>query len=107
MSQGEHDVAVQAKPSQQQPAEAAAQSEEAAGGRFTSGGALPAVGGGFADAKPGPADMAFATQEVAAQGVSGAGGALPHHAAIARSFGAHADSLQGVRAHVGGPAAKA
>jgi hypothetical protein len=51
--------------------------------------------------------MAFDTQEVAARGVSGAGGPLPHHGAIARSFGAHADALQGTRAHVGGSAAKA
>ena len=42
---------------------------------------------------------------VAAQGVGGAGGAFPHHAAIERSFGRH--RLGGARALIGGPAAKA
>jgi hypothetical protein len=43
--------------------------------------------------------------DAAERGVSGAGGALPHHAAIQRSFGAH--DVGGVRAFVGGGAASA
>jgi hypothetical protein len=42
---------------------------------------------------------------VAAQGVAGSGGALPHLDAIQRSFGDH--DVGGVRAHVGGAAAEA
>ncbi len=41
----------------------------------------------------------------AEHGISGGGGALPHHEAIQRSFGKH--DVSGVGAHVGGPAAAA
>lgn len=43
--------------------------------------------------------------ETAAQGTSGAGGQLPHLAAIQRSFGRH--DVSGVQAHTDGPASKA
>jgi Domain of unknown function (DUF4157) len=46
-----------------------------------------------------------AARAIAAHGVGGAGGALPHVDAIQRSFGAH--DVSGVRAHVGGAAASA
>lgn len=52
-------------------------------------------------------DMDAATvQEVAAQGVAGNGGAMPHGDAIARSFGPEFD-ISGLQAHVGGTAAGA
>lgn len=44
-------------------------------------------------------------QEVAARGVAGAGGALPHGETIQRLFGRH--DVSGVQAHVGGDAATA
>jgi hypothetical protein len=48
------------------------------------------------------------TQAIAAAGVSGAGGGLPHAAAIRALFGpAHADTVDRIRAHVGGSAAAA
>ncbi|MEZ4398728.1 MAG: DUF4157 domain-containing protein [Kofleriaceae bacterium] len=50
-------------------------------------------------------DDPFALHQVAAAGVSGSGGALPHGEAIARSFGNH--DVSGIRAHVGGAAAQA
>ncbi len=59
----------------------------------------PVFGDGGLDA---PAETIHAH---AARGVSGGGGALPHLAAIQRSFGHH--DVSGVRAHVGGAAAEA
>ncbi|MEZ4361543.1 MAG: DUF4157 domain-containing protein [Kofleriaceae bacterium] len=53
--------------------------------------------GGFADP--------FGVHLIAADGVAGGGGALPHLEAIQRSFGHH--DVSGVRAHVGGAAALA
>ncbi|MBK9036413.1 MAG: DUF4157 domain-containing protein [Myxococcales bacterium] len=53
----------------------------------------------------GPADDPFALHTLAARGVAGGGGALPHLAAIQESFGHH--DVSGVRAHVGGAAADA
>ena len=47
-----------------------------------------------------------AVHAAAARGVAGGGGALPHLAAIQRSFGAEHD-VSGVKAHVGGAAAEA
>ena len=47
------------------------------------------------------------TRTIAADGVAGGGSALPHHDAIAASFGRHAPAVTGIRAHVGGPAAEA
>ena len=44
-------------------------------------------------------------QTIAARGVEGAGGALPHREQIQASFGRH--EVSGVRAHVGGAAAEA
>jgi len=44
-------------------------------------------------------------QQVATQGVAGAGGSLPHLDRIQRLFGRH--DVSGVEAHVGGPAAAA
>lgn len=52
-------------------------------------------------AAPAPADV----HAVAASGMSGAGSAVPHAAAIQKSFGHH--DISGVRAHVGGAAAEA
>jgi hypothetical protein len=46
-----------------------------------------------------------AVQQAAAQGVAGAGGALPHGEAIQRLFGHH--DVGGIEAHVGGAAATA
>jgi murein DD-endopeptidase MepM/ murein hydrolase activator NlpD len=53
----------------------------------------------------GPKDDPFAVHLIAQQGVGGGGGALPHLAAIQKSFGHH--DVGGVRAHVGGAAAAA
>ena len=48
------------------------------------------------------------THAIAAHGVSGSGGKLPHADAIATSFGeAHAGTVQGISAHIGGKAADA
>jgi len=47
------------------------------------------------------------THAAAAQGIAGAGGSLPHAGAIQRSFGRHASTIAGVRAHTGGEAATA
>ncbi|MFO0748424.1 MAG: DUF4157 domain-containing protein [Myxococcota bacterium] len=44
-------------------------------------------------------------QAIAAEGVAGSGGSLPHGAAIQKSFGGH--DLGGVRAHTGGQAGQA
>ncbi|MBC7974963.1 MAG: DUF4157 domain-containing protein [Myxococcales bacterium] len=52
----------------------------------------------------GPAD-APSVQQAAAQGMSGAGGPLPHLATIQQLFGRH--DVSGVQAHVGGAAATA
>ncbi len=49
--------------------------------------------------------FAMHLQDTAARGVAGAGGELPHQAAIQRSFGHH--DISGVSAHVGGAAASA
>ncbi|MCA9515408.1 MAG: hypothetical protein KC635_10725, partial [Myxococcales bacterium] len=38
----------------------------------------------------------------AAEGIAGSGGAIPHAAAIQRSFGGH--DVSGIQAHVGGAA---
>ena len=46
-------------------------------------------------------------RQVAGEGISGSGTALPHHETIASSFGSHASALAGVSAHVGGKAAEA
>ncbi|HTJ42244.1 MAG TPA: DUF4157 domain-containing protein [Kofleriaceae bacterium] len=47
-------------------------------------------------------------QRIAEQGVSGSGGALPFADQIGSSFGpAHADTVQGIRAHTGGAATAA
>ncbi len=43
-------------------------------------------------------------QQIAAAGVVGAGGAIPHAAAIAASLGAFAPIVHGIEAHVGGAA---
>jgi hypothetical protein len=45
------------------------------------------------------------TQEVAARGVAGTGGALPHLDRIQDAFGHH--DVSGVQAHIGGPATEA
>jgi Domain of unknown function (DUF4157) len=45
------------------------------------------------------------THELAAAGVAGSGGALPHLGQIQRSFGHH--DVSGVQAHIGGPATEA
>jgi hypothetical protein len=50
-------------------------------------------------------DDPFALHTIAAAGVTGTGGELPHLASIQRSFGHH--DVTGVRAHVGGAAAEA
>jgi hypothetical protein len=48
------------------------------------------------------------TRQIAARGVAGSGGAIPHVDRIAQSFGPeHAGSVQAIRAHVGGEAATA
>lgn len=46
-----------------------------------------------------------AVQQVAAQGVAGSGGRLPHHAAIQQAFGRH--DVSGIEAHLGGAAGEA
>ncbi|MFT7580184.1 MAG: hypothetical protein ACI9MR_001851 [Myxococcota bacterium] len=69
-------------------------------------------------APPGPYAMAGAVQaegnmagdgpsiqQHAAEGVASGGGQMPHHAAVQMAFGGH--DISGVRAHVGGAAAKA
>ncbi|MEZ4403145.1 MAG: DUF4157 domain-containing protein [Kofleriaceae bacterium] len=55
--------------------------------------------------RPGVEDDPFAIHLLASQGVAGAGGPLPHLAAIQASFGHH--DVSAVRAHVGGQAADA
>src|SRR5690242_14847891 len=50
-------------------------------------------------------DLSAGVSERAAAGVAGGGGALPHQAAIQRSFGRH--DVGGIEAHVGGAAAGA
>src|SRR5262249_20225424 len=47
------------------------------------------------------------TREVAARGVAGGGGPLPHLGTIQQSFGRHGAALHGGSAHVGGEAASA
>jgi hypothetical protein len=54
---------------------------------------------------PGGGDDTAGVQHAAAQGVSGAGGALPHLDSIQRAFGRH--DVSGIQAHVGGEAATA
>lgn len=46
-------------------------------------------------------------QRTAARGVAGSGGELPYRDTIERSFGAHAGTLAGVKAHTGGEASEA
>jgi hypothetical protein len=92
---------------------AGAESAETAADRttFTSRGAIPPVQAKPADATPMSAsDRAFGTQQthqIADAGVAGAGGPMPHGDQIAASFGSHAPVVQGIQAHVGGPAAAA
>ena len=50
----------------------------------------------------GEPDAAPSVQQAAAHGTSGAGGRLPHFAAVQQAFGAH--DIGGVQAHVGGVA---
>ncbi len=60
------------------------------------------------DAPGGQGEDTARTQEVAARGVSGSGGPLPHGDRIAASFGpAHASAVHGIQAHVGGDAGSA
>lgn len=68
---------------------------------------LPGAGALAVQRKAGEAAQAPPEQahEIAAQGVAGAGQALPHVDTIQRLFGAH--DVRGVKAHVGGPAAAA
>jgi hypothetical protein len=81
------------------------------GGRvqFRGQGEIPAVGGGFGQGQGSATDEAYsATHDIAAHGVSGGGGDLPHRAAIEQSFGEeHAGTVRGISAHVGGNAATA
>lgn len=74
--------------------------------KFSAGGAIPPVGSGWAPKKATGGDAAYGSEEqthqVAAQGVQGAGGALPHLDTIQRSFGHH--DVSGVTAHTGGEA---
>lgn len=106
MSEGDHEVNVQQKRGENEAAaqrESADVDEKPSRTRFT-GGAIPPVAAGFAEAKPAASEMAFGPQDVAATGVAGSGGALPHAAQISASFGRHAAALDGVQAHVGGKA---
>jgi hypothetical protein len=78
--------------------------------QFKGQGEIPAVGASFQAKGQGSAtDEAYdATHQIAAQGVAGAGGELPHKDAIAASFGEeHAPAVAGIQAHVGGDAAAA
>lgn len=61
------------------------------------------LGGAPHDRQPG--DDTAHVHAAAAEGTAGAGGPLPHFEAIQRSFGPH--DARGIKAHVGGPAAKA
>ena len=47
------------------------------------------------------------TQQIAATGVEGPGGSMPHADTIKQSFGEHAPVVDGIHAHVGGKAAHA
>jgi hypothetical protein len=107
MSNGDLGVDVQKEPKHaEKTAEKSAELDEGASSRtkFASVGAIPPVTTGFVQAKAAASDMAYGVQDVAAAGVEGAGGALPHRAAIEASFGRHASALDGVQAHVGGKA---
>jgi outer membrane protein OmpA-like peptidoglycan-associated protein len=72
---------------------------------------LRAAGGGEhgdgepADGEPGGTGDGGDAAEIAAEGVAGGGGALPHLDEIQRSFGRH--DVRGVSAHTGGAAARA
>lgn len=57
------------------------------------------------DASPSTSDANVEEDQVAARGTQGAGGPLPHLAAIQKSFGRH--DVSSVRAHIGGDAAAA
>ena len=92
----------------------AAEAPSSAGGRvqFKGQGQIPPVGGQFQAKEAGGGSASDAAyddvHQVAARGVVGGGGALPHKEAIAASFGAeHAGALDGIQAHVGGNAAAA
>lgn len=71
------------------------------------GGAIPPVGGGGGGKSAGASDQAYGTVQIAEQGVSGSGGALPFADKISASFGRHAGAIGDVKAHVGGEASKA
>ncbi|HEX5062219.1 MAG TPA: DUF4157 domain-containing protein, partial [Kofleriaceae bacterium] len=80
--------------------------------QFRSRGAIPPVEKSGGTAQRSASDRAFGedqrTHQLAEQGVSGNGQQLPHADRIAQSFGgAHADTVHGIQAHVGGPAAQA
>jgi hypothetical protein len=81
----------------------------ASGGEWTHSSMMDAAHRGTnlpVQAKGGVAMDAGDVQSIAAQGVSGSGGALPHLDTIQQSFGAD-HAIGGVRAHVGGAAAAA
>jgi hypothetical protein len=56
----------------------------------------------LAGGEHGPTQDSGAVQQAAAQGIAGAGGALPHGDTIQRLFGRH--DVSGIEAHIGGPA---
>jgi Domain of unknown function (DUF4157)/Microbial transglutaminase len=76
--------------------------------QYKADGAIPPVGANF-QAKGSDTDAAYdQTHAIAADGLSGAGGSLPHADAISQSFGdKHADTVAGISAHTDGKAAAA
>ena len=76
--------------------------------QFRSTGAIPPVGAAF-QAKGSDTDGAYEqTHAIAADGVSGSGGTLPHADKISESFGAeHADTVSQISAHTDSKAADA
>jgi hypothetical protein len=100
----------QAQPeAQAQAGEADGEAAAADRTKFTSAGAKPAVGTGWAPRRATDTDAAYGntdqTQAVANAGVAGPGGALPYQDQIQRSFGRH--DISNVQAHTGGQAAAA
>src|SRR5689334_21551603 len=93
----------------EQASEAAAGEECAPRTQFSASGALPPVaplGGGKGAAQLSASERAFGSEQethaVAAHGVRGGGGPLPHGDRIAQSFGpAHAATVKGIQAHTG------
>jgi hypothetical protein len=114
-----HDQQVQQKRETSSESQSAETSSTPAKSRvqFTSKGAIPPVGAAFQAKSAGPSaseeafdqeDAEDQTHSIAAHGVSGDGGELPHKDAIAASFGDdHADTVNGISAHVGGAAGEA